>query len=95
MEFKRVERQGVIVYLKHLKQSKQLRKFGTIHYVSRKMKYVLIYMNAEDVNEALHKLKSMKFVSKVEISPRKEIDKDLEQVRGTARENLEDFDWGN
>lgn len=56
------------------------------------MKYVLIYMNAEDVNEALHKLKSMKFVSKVEISPRKEIDKDLEQVRGTARENLEDFD---
>lgn len=93
MEFKRVERQGVIVYLKHLKQSKQLRKFGTIHYVSRKMKYVLIYMNAEDVNEALHKLKSMKkFVSKVEISPRKEIDKDLEQVRGTARENLEDFD---
>lgn len=34
----------------------------------------------------------MKFVSKVEISPRKEIDKDLEQVRGTARENLEDFD---
>ena len=95
MEFKRVERQGVIVYLKHLKQSKQLRKFGTIYYVSRKMKYVLIYMNAEDVNEALHKLKSMKFVSKVEISPRKEIDKDLEQVRGTARENLEDFDWGN
>lgn len=92
MEFKRVERQGVIVYLKHLKQSKQLRKFGIIHYVSRKMKYVLIYMNAEDVNEALHKLKSMKFVSKVEISPRKEIDKDLEQVRGTARENLEDFD---
>ena len=92
MEFKRVERQGVIVYLKHLKQSKQLRKFGTTHYVSRKMKYVLIYMNAEDVNEALHKLKSMKFVSKVEISPRKEIDKDLEQVRGTARENLEDFD---
>lgn len=92
MEFKRVERQGVIVYLKYLKQSKQLRKFGTIHYVSRKMKYVLIYMNAEDVNEALHKLKSMKFVSKVEISPRKEIDKDLEQVRGTARENLEDFD---
>ncbi|MFV9508438.1 YlbG family protein [Lactobacillus salivarius] len=92
MEFKRVERQGVIVYLKHLKQSKQLRKFGTIHCVSRKMKYVLIYMNAEDVNEALHKLKSMKFVSKVEISPRKEIDKDLEQVRGTARENLEDFD---
>ena len=95
MEFKRVERQGVIVYLKHLKHSKQFRKVGTIHYVSRKMKYVLIYMNAEDVNEALHKLKSMKFVSKVEISPRKEIDKDLEQVRGTARENLEDFDWGN
>gem|GEM_PF-4564928 len=40
MPFEIKQRQSIVVYLYHLKQSKILRKYGTIQYVSRKMKYV-------------------------------------------------------
>lgn len=43
------KRRGVIVYLYHLRQSKQLRRYGNLQYVSRKMKYALIYMDEVDV----------------------------------------------
>ena len=39
------ERRCLIVWVYTLKPLKQLRRYGLIHYVSRKMKYVVIYMN--------------------------------------------------
>lgn len=62
------ERQGMIVYLHTLKQAKMLRKFGNIHYVSKKLKYVVMYTNMEDVEALSEKLKSYSFVKKVELS---------------------------
>lgn len=62
------ERQGIIVYLHTLKQAKMLRKFGNIHYVSKKLKYVVIYTNMEDVEALTEKLRSYSFVKKVELS---------------------------
>ncbi|WP_409305309.1 YlbG family protein [Peribacillus sp. SCS-155] len=61
-------RQGIIVYLHTLKQAKMLRKFGNIHYVSKKLKYVVIYANMEDVEAISDKLRSYSFVKKVELS---------------------------
>lgn len=61
-------RQGVIVYLHTLKQAKMLRKFGNIHYVSKKLKYVVIYTDMEDVETLSEKLRSYSFVKKVELS---------------------------
>lgn len=49
MAFEAKKRRGVIVYLYHLRQSKQLRRYGNLQYVSRKMKYALIYMDEVDV----------------------------------------------
>lgn len=69
MDFKIKQRQGVVVYLFHLKNSRQLKRFGTIHYVSRRMKYVVLYMDQEAVSESLVKLKEMRFVKKVMPSP--------------------------
>ncbi|EJE99074.1 YlbG family protein [Liquorilactobacillus mali] len=63
------ERQGVIVYLYHLKNSRQLRRFGTIHYVSRKMKYVVLYTDRIKVSETVEKLSGMRYVKKVMVSP--------------------------
>lgn len=58
LEFEIKSRQGVFVYLYHLKQSKQLRRFGTISYVSRRMKYVVLYMDSADVSENVKKLRN-------------------------------------
>ena len=67
MAFEAKKRRGVIVYLYHLRQSKQLRRYGNLQYVSRKMKYALIYM------DEVEKLKQLRFVKEVEISNRPDI----------------------
>lgn len=70
LEFEIRSRQGVFVYLYHLKQSKQLRRFGTISYVSRRMKYVVLYMDSTDVSENIKKIEKLRFVKGVELSER-------------------------
>ena len=46
-EFEIIKRRGLIVWVYSLKQLKNLKKFGLLHYVSRKMKYVVLYLNEE------------------------------------------------
>ncbi|RLQ95856.1 YlbG family protein [Falsibacillus albus] len=62
------ERQGIIVWLYNLKHAKSLRRFGNVHYISKKMKYAVVYMNQPDVEAAMDKLSSLAFVKKVEPS---------------------------
>ena len=61
-------RQGVIVYLHTLKQAKMLRKFGNIHYVSKKLKYVVLYTNMDEVEALVEKLRGYSFVKRVDLS---------------------------
>lgn len=62
------QRQGIIVWLYSLKQAKMLRKFGNVHYVSKRLKYVVLYCNLEDVKTIMEKIQSYSFVKKVEPS---------------------------
>ncbi|KRL99949.1 YlbG family protein [Liquorilactobacillus satsumensis] len=90
MDFKIKQRQGVVVYLFHLKNSRQLKRFGTIHYVSRRMKYVVLYMDQEAVSESLVKLKEMRFVKKVMPSPLPELKIDFSDSLGDYKLTDED-----
>ena len=65
-----IDRQGIIVYLHHLRQAKSFRKYGHVHYISRKMKYVVLYCNQEDVETVTSKLERISSVKKVEPSYR-------------------------
>ena len=51
-----IDRQGVIIYLHHLRQAKSLRKYGHVHYISRKMKYVVLYCNQEEIESVINKV---------------------------------------
>ncbi|MCM3587068.1 YlbG family protein [Mesobacillus maritimus] len=62
------QRQGIIVWLYSLKQAKMLRRFGNVHYVSRKLKYVVLYCNQDDTEALIRKISSYSFVKKVEPS---------------------------
>gem|GEM_PF-101697 len=64
------QRQGLIIWLYSLKQAKSLRKYGNIHYVSKRLKYVVLYCDAEEINELMEKIQSYSFVKKVEPSYR-------------------------
>lgn len=60
-----INRQGIIVYLHHLKQAKSFRKYGHVHYISRKMKYIILYCNKEEVESIISKVERLPSVKKV------------------------------
>ncbi len=65
-----VERQGMIVHLSKVKQAKALREYGSVHYVSRKMKYAIVYCDRDVYEETFQTLAQLPFVEKVERSQR-------------------------
>lgn len=74
MSFEVVERQSLVVWLYSLKQWKQLRKYGTVHFISDRLKYVVLYINDSDVSSVMSQLKNLNYVRDVEPSYRKDID---------------------
>lgn len=62
------KRQGLIVWLYNLKNTKMLRRFGNVHFVSKRMKYAVLYCNQSELNALSEKLESLPFVKKVEPS---------------------------
>ncbi|KYG89394.1 YlbG family protein [Metasolibacillus sp. FSL H7-0170] len=59
------ERQGLIVYVNQLKHAKSLRKYGHVHYISRRLKYVVMYCQREDIELVKNKLQRLPFVKDV------------------------------
>lgn len=86
LELEMNERQGIIVWVYSLKHMKTLKKQGLIHYVSKKMKYVVLYVNRADIDAVEEKLNSFHFVRKVERSHRPEIDMNFDHVLQDLRE---------
>ena len=82
MELTTNERQGIIVWVYSLRHFKTLKRFGLIHYASRRMKYVVMYINQSDVEATQKKLSELHFVRKVELSYRPFINLDFKDVFG-------------
>ncbi len=59
------ERQGLIVYVHHLKQAKSLRRYGHVHYISRRQKYVVLYCDMDNIEVVTNKLTRLPFVKKI------------------------------
>lgn len=66
-------RKGLIVWVSDVKAARTLDRHGTLHYISRKMKYAVLYIHAEREQEVLAQLKRLNFVKKIEPSYRNEI----------------------
>lgn len=67
------ERTGFIVWLNDPKPARNLEKYGLLHYVSRKMNYAVIYLNADRAEETVKNIQRLPYVKKVERSYRGEI----------------------
>lgn len=77
------KRRGLIVFVYSFKQLKTLKRYGLVHYVSKKMKYVVLYMDEEVVDEAEEKIANLHFVRKVIRSYRPDISMDFANRIGT------------
>ena len=82
-EFIMQKRRGIIVWVYSLKQLKTLKRYGLVHFVSRKMKYVVLYVNEETVEEVEEKLQTLHFVRQVERSYRQDIEMNFADRIGT------------
>lgn len=65
-----IARQGLIVYVNHLKHAKTLRKYGHVYFISKKLKYAVLYVNQDDVETVTTKLLKLPFVKKLMPSER-------------------------
>lgn len=77
----RTERQGIIVWFQHMKNLKQIRRYGHLLYTSKKLRYAVIYINQEDMEETERKLLKLSFVSKVDRSYKPFIRTDYENAK--------------
>ncbi|SHF48993.1 YlbG family protein [Ornithinibacillus halophilus] len=69
----RTKRQGLIIWFQHMKNIKQIKRFGHLIYVSRRLKYAVIYVEQTKVEEVETKLLKYSFVSKIDRSYKSEI----------------------
>lgn len=67
------ERQGLIIWIQNARSARALERFGAIHYVSRKLNYVVMYVNKSKVEETTAQLERLNFVKKIELSYRNEL----------------------
>jgi uncharacterized protein YlbG (UPF0298 family) len=67
------DRSGLIVWVSDIKPAKNLEKYGTVHYISKRMNYVAMYVHTEKLEETQRLLQRLPYVKKVEKSLRKEI----------------------
>lgn len=90
MELNINERQGIIVWVYSLKHMKTLKRQGLIHYVSKRMKYVVLYVNRSEIDLTEKKLNSFHFVRKVERSYRANVNMDFDHVLGELSQTAEE-----
>ncbi|GFN32004.1 YlbG family protein [Paenibacillus xylaniclasticus] len=67
------ERTGFIVWVSDLRAARALDKYGTVHYMSRRMHYVVFYVDADRAEDTSRNVARLPFVRKIERSYRNEL----------------------
>ncbi|MEK3787983.1 MULTISPECIES: YlbG family protein [Paenibacillus] len=67
------ERTGYIIWVSDVKAARNLEKYGSVHYISKRLHYVVMYMNADRAEDTLKNIRRLSYVRKVERSFRNEI----------------------
>ena len=75
--FEKKDRISLTVYLHYNRDARKLNKYGDIVYHSKRLRYVLVYMDKDKVDVAITKLKKEKFVKKLVPSYIKELDQNF------------------
>jgi len=64
----RTKRQGLIVWFQHKRNIKQIKRFGHLIYVSKKMRYAVIYVNQDELEEIEEAMLKLSYIIKVDRS---------------------------
>lgn len=87
--FVKEERSSLAVYVHYNRDVRKLSKFGDIVYHSRKMRYVILYLPTEALEETKVALEKERFVKEIVPSYIKELDTDfVGSLYRTEKENV-------
>lgn len=84
------QRQGIIVWLYSLKTAKNLRRYGNVHYISKRLKYAVLYCDMSETESIMEKLKGLSWVKRVEPSYRPFLKTEFENKK---TEKVKEFDY--
>ena len=73
------QRQGLAVWFRSTKNVRQLRTYGHVQYVSKKMKYAILYCNEKEAKHLSERIERLPFVTGVEWSKRSQLDMDFDK----------------
>ncbi|HLS07876.1 YlbG family protein [Lentibacillus sp.] len=77
----RTKRQGLIIWFQHMKNIKHIKRYGHLLYASKKLKYAVIYVDQEFLENIEFKLLKLPFVTKVERSYKPFLRTDFENAK--------------
>ncbi len=83
------QRQGLIVWLYSLKHARHLKRFGNVHYVSKRLKYAVLYCDMKNRDAIIKKLESLSYVKKVELSYRPYLRTEFNSKKEDETKNIE------
>ena len=83
------KRVGIVVWLRNVRDSRHLERYGHLIYVSRRLKYAVLYVNQPELKTKLNQLSRLSFVRKVEPSYLHEVSVDY-QVKKPMEEPMEE-----
>ncbi|WP_251546979.1 YlbG family protein [Limosilactobacillus caecicola] len=90
--FELTKRQGLIVYINNKHVLRRLGRYGNIMYVSRRMHYVVLYVDQAEVEEVEPAIAKLHNVTSVEISQWPAIDPTVFHPAGTGTYKKNDED---
>lgn len=76
-----IPRTSLIIYLKHMKHERHIRKYGHIIHSNRQQKYVIMYINENDADRIVNRLMKLKYVRQIDGSSYKYLKKTYEKEK--------------
>lgn len=86
------DRRALIVYISGKRIIKTLNHYGAVRYVSRRMHYVVLYVDQEQLSETKERLTKMRAVRRVIESVRPDLDPTLTDLEQTGLYKMHDED---
>ena len=75
--FKLIARRALVVYINGNRVVRTLRHYGIVRYVSRRMHYVILYVDQDQIEQLKAKIGHLRAVRSVEESARPDLDPTL------------------
>lgn len=79
-------RSELLVSIFSLKQAKHLKKFGDIRFISKKMHYVILFVDYDQIETIIEEIKKQRYVKRVEKTPTIAIAKAMNELNLNAME---------